>query len=507
LRTLAAACLLVWGTCAQALTVGPAVVSSSLGEPLQAEFPLTRLSDAQTRELQGRLADDRAYEVARLERAAALEGLDIRVETRPDGRRVLVLKGKQAVQTPFVDLLVELRWPGGRLLRDLTVLLQAQATDKPVSLPPSRLMVQAGDTAGKLARDHKDDQVSLEQMLLALLKQNPDAFVDGNVNRLRTGALLSLPSSAEAGRVEQDTAREALLEQAEAFDAWRAGLAQRVTAGDAPDSTDGNRLAVPSAPSARNGTPQDRLELTKPGSGQEDRIALQRQAQDTAERAAELARNIAELGKIAGGQTTGEEAATTGIPLPAPDVPAHGRLIDILREHPLTPIAAASLVALLVLMSLWRSRVRRKDSDGVSTPVASAASHTIPQEATATARAPFPVDLDLELPRFDKALPEDPATPTTTSPQSQPAPAPRPLAQDPFAGISLDLPQDLPPASGQFPFDAEPVDPALTVRFELAQTLWAAGQPHTARALAEEVVAQAHGPFQQAAHRWLASRT
>ena len=503
---------MAWGTWAQALTLGPAVVHSSLGEPLRAEFPITRLSAAEGQNLQVRLADESAYAAARLERPSVLEGLEVALEMRPDGRRALVVRGQQAVNAPFVDLLVELRWTGGRLLRDLTLLLQAQATDKPASLPPSRLVVQAGDTAGQLARDHKDEQVSLEQMLVALLKQNPDAFIDGNVNRLRSGAVLALPSASEAGSVERDAAREALQEQAEAFDAWRAGLAQRVTASDGPDAADGARLQIPSRKLAPAGTPQDRLELTKPGSGQEDRIALQRQAQDTAERAAELARNIAELGKIAGGQTAGDGTAVPGAPLPTPDVPPHGRLIDILRDHPLTPIGAASLVALLVLMSLWRTRVRS------AATVSDNAPNSLP---------PLPIDVDLELPRLDTPLPADestitptvranPITHTTASrstagdaepaPKPASAPAPRPTSGLPFAGLSLDLPDTVPPPGGHFPFDNTPQDLALTVRLELAQALWEAGQTHTARALAEEVVEQAQGPLLQQAREWLAAR-
>jgi len=456
-----------------------------------------------------RLADDSAFAAARLERAPALEGLTLRLDSRPEGRRVLVVQGQQAVQVPFVDLLVELRWTGGRLLRDLTVLLQAQSTDKPASLPPSRLIVQSGDTAGQLARDHKDDQVSLEQMLVALLKQNPDAFIDGNVNRLRSGALLALPSASEANSIEREAAREALQEQAEAFDAWRAGLAQRVTASDAPDAADGARLQIPSRQQPSSGAPQDRLELTKPGSGQEERIALQRQAQDSAERAAELARNIAELGKIAGGQPAAEGSASSGVPLPAPDVPEHGRLIDLLRDHPLTPIGAATLVTLLVLMSLWRTRVRKAGT------VSDVAPPALP---------PLPVQVDLELPQYDTPLPDDePASVRTSAAASGSANtstahsaqslttaasswAPRPAPGLPFAGLSLDLPDRQPADKGHFPFDHAPEDVALTVRFELAQALWEAGQPHTARALAEDVAEQAAGPLQQQARAWLADR-
>ena len=523
----------MWNLGAQALTLGPAVVNSSLGEPLRAEFPITRLSATESQNLQIRLADEQAYAAARLERSPALEGLEVALDTRGDGRRVLIVRGQQPVNAPFVDLLVELRWNGGRLLRDLTVLLQAQTTDKPASLPPSRLVVQAGDTAGQLARDHKDEQVSLEQMLVALLQQNPDAFIDGNVNRLRAGAVLALPSASEAGSVEREAAREALLEQTEAFDAWRAGLSQRVTASDAPDAAEGQRLQLPSRQLATSGVPQDRLELTKPGSGQEDRIALQRQAQDTAERAAELARNIAELGKIAGGQT-GDGSASPGVPLPVPDVPPHGRLIDILRDHPLTPIGAATLVAVLVLMSLWRTRVR-------NSPTTSAEAAVVPPSLPR-----LPIDVDLELPRYDRPLADDTApghssaasglatsssssaassTPADRSaalssgsaaaspgwaappPPGSDAQPPSPASGLPFAGLSLEL-SDTPGAAGHpFPFDpgADPI--ALQVRLELAQALWDAGQPHTARALAEDVAEQAQGPLQQQARQWLAART
>ena len=511
LARLTAACLLLCAGAAQSLTLGPAVVNSSLGEPLRAEFPITRLSASESQNLQVRLADDQAYAAARLERSSVLEGLEVALETRPDGRRVLVVRGQQVVNVPFVDLLIELRWNGGRLLRDLTVLLQAQASDKPANLPPSGLVVQSGDTAGQLARDHKSDQVSLEQMLLALLKQNPDAFVDGNVNRLRSGVILSLPSATEASGIDQDAAREALLEQAEAFDTWRASLSQRVTASDAPDASDGSRAQFPSRQRATPGAPQDRLELTKPGAGQEDRIALQRQAQDTAERAAELARNIAELGKIAGGQT-GEGAASGGVPLPSPEVPPHGRLIDLLRDHPLTPIGAATLVAVLVLMSLWRTRVRQA-------PPASETPHSLP---------PLPIEVDLELPRYDAPLADDtPAVSVTRarsgsasapSPESTPSPSgtaattARPNTPDaqpvglPFAGLSLELTDTAPATGGPFPFDSGTDDPALQVRLELAQALWEAGQPHTARALAEEVAEQAQGLLQQQARAWLAAR-
>ena len=499
---LGTAVLLAWGLVAQgpaqALTVGPAVVSSSLGEPLRVEFPLLRISAAESRDLQARLADESAYAAARLERSAELNGLELSLQTRSDGSRVLVLRGQNPVQAPYIDVLIELRWAGGRLLRDLTVLLQANASDKPPSLPPSRLVVQPGDTASDLARNHKDEQISLEQMLLALLKQNPEAFVEDNVNRLKAGTILTLPNASQASQTDLETAREALQQQAEAFDQWRASLGQRVTASDAPDAAvEGTRLPMPLRQQARAGTPQDRLELGKPGSGTEDRIALQRQAQDSAERAAELARNIAELGKLAGAGSSGNEEAKGGIPLPAPTTPSHSRLIDVLSEHPLTPVAAGSLVALLVLMSLWRSRVRGLGAN--------------PDPRGLPPLQPLPIEVDLELPRYDTPLPDDaPPAPWTTGQANRHSatPAsdtvvPRPPIGMPFDGLSLDLPSH--PDQADAPVLQSTSSP-LQVRFELAQALWEVGQQHTARALAEEVVEQAHGDLQQQARSWLASR-
>jgi FimV-like protein len=76
----------------------------------------------------------------------------------------------------------------------------------------------------------------------------------------------------------------------------------------------------------------------------------------------------------------------------------------------------------------------------------------------------------------------------------------------PFAGLSLELPSTSPAPEGPFPFDPATDNPALSVRLELAQALWEAGQPHTARALAEDVAEQAQGPLQQQARAWIAAR-
>jgi FimV-like protein len=74
-----------------------------------------------------------------------------------------------------------------------------------------------------------------------------------------------------------------------------------------------------------------------------------------------------------------------------------------------------------------------------------------------------------------------------------------------LAGLSLDLPTDLPADNGNFPFVPQAIDPVLQVRLDLAQALWEAGQTQTARLLAEEVAEQARGQLQSMAREWLTS--
>jgi pilus assembly protein FimV len=96
------------------------------------------------------------------------------------------------------------------------------------------LTVVRGDTAGELAALHKESNVSLDQMLLALLRANPDAFVDNNVNRLKAGAVLKLPSAQEAQQTPTTEARQTIKAQAADFAKYRANLAAAAPSTELP---------------------------------------------------------------------------------------------------------------------------------------------------------------------------------------------------------------------------------------------------------------------------------
>lgn len=458
LRPWMAAIGLCLATQAQALSLGQPVVLSQPGEPLRVEIPVQKVTPAEAANLQAKEADAEAYKAARMERDASLEGLSLELQERA-GQRWLVITGKSPAKAGFVDVLLELRWATGRMVRDIGVLL-GDAQSKAHNPLPSHLRVQAGDTASQLAQHHKDDSVALDQMLLALLRSNPDAFHDNNVNRLKAGAILTLPDAAQAKEVDREEARQALQLQAEEFATYRTAVAERLPAAPISDNEQSASGKIQQGAAPKPAPAQDKLTLAKPGDG-EDRIALQREAQATAQRAQEMARNIQELSKIV------EASGPNGLPVTPP-----ATVVDQLASHPLTPVAAGSLLGLLTLLALWRVRRPR------SAPQA------------------LQVNFDLELPSLGP-LPEEAPRPTTAPPSvatvpSRSTPESSRPAEFKLEDISLDL--------------TGPEEEAQRIRFELAQELWRLGQENTSRALVQEVAEQATGALQQQAQRWLAER-
>ena len=98
------------------------------------------------------------------------------------------------------------------------------ARTAPVDAPSASgdsVVVKAGETAGRIANAHRPADVSLDQMLVALLRANPDAFIQGNVNRIKAGAVLQLPSAAEASATPSGEARQILAAQSRDFNEFR----------------------------------------------------------------------------------------------------------------------------------------------------------------------------------------------------------------------------------------------------------------------------------------------
>lgn len=280
---LAAAGLIALPLMASAAGLGKLSVSSALGQPLSAEIELFAADKAELDSISATLASDQAFRDARVEPSPVLPTLRFAVEKKPNGKAVLKVTSTRPVNDPFIDMLVELSWASGRLVREYTMLLDppgmggaqaaapvtvtpavsapaapqtaaprpvaAAAEPGPAAQPPAvapaaavkpapapqpaapeRMQVQRGDTLLGIAKRVRPEGVSLEQTLVGLYQGNPAAFVGENMNRLKAGKTLNMPEAGKLTAIAQaDAVREIKL-QAEDWRAYRQKLAEAVRA-------------------------------------------------------------------------------------------------------------------------------------------------------------------------------------------------------------------------------------------------------------------------------------
>lgn len=444
---------------ASALALGRITVQSALGEPLRAEIDLPQITPAEADTLRATAAAPEVFRAQGMEYTQTMNNLQIQLQRRPDGTAVLRLTSDRPVNEPFLDLVLDANWGTGRLVRSYTMLFDppalrrpapavtaspqisapavqaapavrapaaprpaesaaAPAPPRPAPAPAPRVApadgvtVQAGDTAGRLANAYKPAGVSLDQMLVAMMRANPDAFIQGNVNRIKAGAVLQMPDEAAAQSTTAPEARQILAAQARDFNDFR-----RKLAGAAPTTE------VAAAQRSASGSVQTRVEDKKPATaapdkltlskgsvkGQkaaEEQVAKDKQAGEAATRMAELSKNITDLNKLgaassaAGGSAApaaaGAASAPAGVAVQAPAVPATPTAPPA-PEAP-APVAAASAPAEATVPA----------EAAASAPAAEASA---PAPTPAPMPVPAPVPAPAEEPGFLAGLLDDPLLP------------------------------------------------------------------------------------------------
>ncbi|MDQ0609970.1 pilus assembly protein FimV [Variovorax sp. W1I1] len=376
-------------TDASAFTLGQLKVQSALGEPLRAEIDVTEIAAAEADGLKINIATAEAFKNAGIPYNSALSDVKATLQRRAGGQYVVRLSGSRPLSDPFIDLLLEANGSSGRIVRDYTVLLdppvtrQAAAPAVPIApqistpverpavaaararreraaavasaAPPvaaaapapstpatapaaaaatapraggEQVTVQRGDTAGKIAGAHKPADVSLDQMLVALLLANPDAFIGGNVNRIKAGAVLELPGATEASAVPAAEARRTVTAQSRDFGNYRQRLAENAPTSNvaaASRKASGKLQANVEDRNAAASAP-DKLTISQGSASTraaDEKVAQARQAQESSNRVAELSKNINELNKLKAGAGSSAPAAAPapaapGIPVPTP---------------------------------------------------------------------------------------------------------------------------------------------------------------------------------------------
>jgi pilus assembly protein FimV len=254
---------------AQALGLGELSVKSTLNQPLVAEIELTEAQGLNAAQVVPSLATTADFAQAGITRQAFLNDLTFTPVINASGKSVLRITSSRPVREPFVKFLVQVLWPNGRLLREYSLLLDppkyspeaaaaaaaastpavspaapaqlpstAPTAEQPATPPPApapepaaQTPAPASDAKPVLYTTSNNDTLweiaekvrnggTVQQTMLAIQALNPNAFIGGNINRLKKGQVLRLPSPQESRTMPQP---QAITEVAAQNQAWRQG--------------------------------------------------------------------------------------------------------------------------------------------------------------------------------------------------------------------------------------------------------------------------------------------
>ena len=378
---------------ATAAGLGKINVMSALGQPLLAEIDLVSVSAEEFPSLAARLASQDAYREANVEYPNGIGGFRFAIEKRASGQPYLKVVTNQPINEPFLDLLIELNWASGRLLREYPVLLDPpgynvaksqtpaitapQATSvetspaKPAKRPSTAKAmpapqesaptqgssssskaadavpgskestdtygpVKSGETLRGIAESTRPAEVTLDQMLVSLYRENKGAFSGKNMNRLKTGMILKVPDAAGAVDLAPAAAKREVIAQTADWNSYRKRLANVASSGPAKGSKSGQTAggAIDTKVTDDKAPPEtgkDVLKLSKgqadankgvAGKGadklnamQEDVAARDRALQDAQTRISELEKQITEMRRLL--ELKGSPVATEKPPMVA----------------------------------------------------------------------------------------------------------------------------------------------------------------------------------------------
>jgi len=292
-----------------ALGLGEVKLNSTLNEPLDAEIKLLQVRDLSEQEILVGLAADSDFKRASVDKIFFLNGIKFEIDLKPVTGPVVKLSSSKPVTEPYLNFLLETRWPTGRLLREYTLLM-----DLPVFTEEAKIPVQAARRRepavphNNQIRDQRQNQakfneqtdiattpadqpaqpqadssasvsnsvqnfgpvgaddtmwaialkvrpnrgVSVQQTMLAIQRLNPDAFINGNINLLKRGKVLRVPTAAE---IEQLNARQAISAVADQNTAWSGNSSGRLSGAPLDASSSENYNQV------ENSQPAGRIKL------------------------------------------------------------------------------------------------------------------------------------------------------------------------------------------------------------------------------------------------------
>lgn len=347
--------LALGATNAFALGLGVIQVQSGLNQPLVAEIPIIQSSPGEAEGLIVQLASAEDFERVGMNRSTIGVPVEFSLGKNARGEPVIKVTSKEIVREPFIGMLLEANWPKGRLLREYTILLDppvmapavkgssavAVAAPEPArtltqSLPPLKSStppaapakppaavrkpspapvaatpgaaagseygpVAAGETLSQIARATRPDEaVSVNQMMVALLKSNPQAFFKDNINALKRGAVLRIPSADEIAA--GGSAREASAAVRSQIDEWRGSVSSAPTLVADTTAPTPRKSTTSSSPTSSG----ERLALVPPREGKADQGSADRPSGGSAGGSGDVA-SKAELSRVKEALTSKEQ--------------------------------------------------------------------------------------------------------------------------------------------------------------------------------------------------------
>ncbi len=441
-----------------ALGLGDIHSHSALNQNFKAEIDLLSVDQEEVQDVRVNLASQDAFDRAGIERLFLLSGLKFEPMYNASGKPVIAVTSSDPIREPFLNFLLEVNWPKGRLVREYTVLLDppvtlkrapAQVSAPQVGTAPSARVsaapmrqptpmpvttgamggreygpVQPNDNLWSIAKGMRNADESVEQVMMALQRYNPDAFIDNNVNNLKVGKVLRLPEGADVTSLSRQAAREEFLAQTRTW---------RVSKGLAPTPSGGARPAGEPA--------KDRLKLisAKPEEGAEamsregaaevsrleQEILLVRESNESAlqenealrDRVQELEKQIDDIQRLVtlksdelaqmqqAQQIAGEKLEeiqapeTEQAPAAAEPVPMAEPMLTEEEKPPVVPVPEGTVIE--------QTNIEQVIEEAVQTEAPT-------EEAPAVAEAPVPAE--------PPAAVEAPATPAPVEPPAAPMP-------------------------------------------------------------------------------------
>ncbi|OOZ36604.1 FimV/HubP family polar landmark protein [Solemya velesiana gill symbiont] len=257
-----------------ALGLGDIQLNSALNQYLDADIRLLSVTKDEIQNVRVNLASAEAFERAGVERSFILTKLRFKPELRPDGSATVRVSSRDPIREPFLNFLVEINWPKGKLVREYTVLLDPPVTldrkPAPVAAPKATMAptpkpapvtrpqhgtesvvsgsdvawagdaevadeygpTQRNDTLWGIAKKVRHEGASMQQAMISLFKANPQAFSNNNINNLKVGQIIRVPKRDEMVGMSRRGAQQVYSEH---LNAWQADRAPKVAEAPKPE--------------------------------------------------------------------------------------------------------------------------------------------------------------------------------------------------------------------------------------------------------------------------------